>query len=51
MKRLLALALLATVFGGCVVTPVGYYDRDHPRYHGYYRDHPGYYYRDGYRSN
>ena len=48
MKRALVLCLLATLVGGCVVTPVGYGYRDGYR-HGYYRGydyHGGYYYRD-----
>lgn len=52
MKRMMILALLCAVLGGCVVVPVGdgYRDDGYYRRHGY--DHDDYYhhgyYRDGY---
>jgi hypothetical protein len=47
MKRLLIVALLATLFGGCVVTPA--YQRDYYSRGPYYSDryHDRYYYRGG----
>jgi hypothetical protein len=48
-------ALLAAVLGGCVATPVGYYDRGYSDrgyargpYYSHDRDHSSYYYRGGY---
>ena len=37
MKRILSLALLGLVLGGCVVVPAGRYDGDGYRARGYYR--------------
>ena len=54
MKRMLSLALLSLVLGGCVVIPAGRYDGDGYRGRGYYRGDSyrdeGYYRRDGYRD-
>lgn len=48
MKRMMALAFLCAILGGCVVVPVA--DDGYSHRHGYYHedyDHHGYY-RDGY---
>ena len=37
MKRILSLALLSLVLGGCVLVPAGRYDGDGYRGQGYYR--------------
>ena len=54
MKRILSLALLSLVLGGCVLVPTGRYDGDGYRGRGYYRGDSyrdeGYYRRDGYRD-
>ena len=55
MKRILSLALLSVVLGGCVVVPVARYDDAGYRGRTYYRDDSyrgdGYYRRDGYRGD
>jgi hypothetical protein len=54
MKRILSLALLSLVLGGCVLVPAGRYDGDGYRGQGYYRGDSyrdeGHYRRDGYRD-
>jgi hypothetical protein len=45
MKRLLSLALLTALLGGCVVAPGEHHDRDR-----YYEPNRGGYYYDGDRS-
>ena len=44
MKRLLALAVLTAILGGCAVVPIGYPVHEHG-----YREYRGYGYDDGYR--
>ena len=55
MKRILSLALLSVVLGGCVVVPAARYDDADYRGRPYYRDDSyrgdGYYRRDGYRGD
>ena len=54
MKRILSLALLSLVLGGCALVPAGRYDGDGYRGQGYYRGDgyrdEGHYRRDGYRD-